>query len=663
MPQNRKSSSLGGNHLIRYCVSSAGLLATLITAGTPLCGTVTIVSMTPSTASPQPLGTQVTWTVEAIDTNPNPLTFQFNVAFGKQAFALARDFNVGTASSGTWTSQPFVWTTIAGEGNYTIQVIAKDFVSGETATQTAVFRLKRRVSTQAAVYKTANPLVALFSAPSCAVGSNMQVGFYTGANPAVFTGWVPCNPPLTMNFYVAGMLPLTAYTMYSQVQTARNIIDGSLLTFTTGALPRHLPAPNTFPQLQVNIPPGPQTDNTDSLLLWSFGQTVVPVATNLEGKIMWYYANGMNSLPTRPLPGGTMLTFQNGLSWNSPNSQFQLLREIDLAGNTVRETNTGVLAHQLAALGAPISSPCVQTANPPPGTGCVNELSHEAIRFSFGGAQYTALLAHVEENYPAGTQGSDPNGPPVDILSEMLLVLNSQFQVVWYYSSFQQLDINRAAVLGESCGACAVNLLLDTVANDWTHGNTIYYLASSGDFLVSLRSQDWLIKIAYNNGAGAGNILWRMGQDGDFTFNNLNNDPWPWFSHQHEPAYENNGAGPLSLFDNGNTRVSAPPLGLGSNCGPNDCHSRGMVLTVNEPSFAVTPTMSVDLGVYANAEGSAQLLVDGNYFFLAGFPKAYSIEILPTPGTLTGTQVLNISCPHSSYRAWRMPSFYAPPPS
>ncbi|MGO4885786.1 MAG: aryl-sulfate sulfotransferase [Bryobacteraceae bacterium] len=641
---------------------ASAVLAALAVAGAPLHATVGIVSLTPSVASPQPVGTQVTWTVTATDTNPNNLTFQFNVASGAQPFELARDFNLGTESAGIWTAQPFIWTSIAGEGSYTIQVVAKDFVSGETATQTFVFRLTSRAAKKAAVSRTANPLVALFSSPACPAGSNIRVAFYTGTDPTTYTGWLPCNPPVGMNFYIAGMYPASTYTMYSQVQTGINTKNGSPLTFKTGALPKQLPGGNKFPVLTVNTAAGAGTDSTDSLIFWTFGTNTVPVATDLAAKIMWYYPDGKATLVTRVLPGGTFLSFQNGQSWNSADQELQLLREIDFAGNIVRETNTGILAYELAAMGAPISAPCKVSANPPAGTACLNDLDHEAIRYMIDGNQYTAVLAHAEQMYPAGTQGSSPSGPPVDILSEYLIVLNAQFQVVWYYDSYQQLDINRAAVLGELCtGNCQVNLLLGTVANDWTHANTIYYIASEGDFLVSLRNQDWLVKVNYNNGAGAGNILWTMGNLGDFTFNNIGSDPWPWFSHQHDTVYQNNGAGPLTVFDNGNTRVSTAPLGLGRDCGPLDCHSRGMSLMVDEANMQVTPVLSVDLGVFSTAEGSGELLFDGNYFFQPGEPKGVGIEILPTPDTLTGTEVLNISGTVSSYRAWQMPSLYAPP--
>jgi hypothetical protein len=122
----------------------------------------------------------------------------------------------------------------------------------------------------------------------------------------------------------------------------------------------------------------------------------------------------------------------------------------------------------------------------------------------------------------------------------------------------------------------------------------------------------------------------------------------------------------MTLFDNGNTRISPPPKGLGSNCGPADCNSRGMVLDVNEVNMEATPLLSADLGVYCVALGSAQLLSDGNYFFAPGQyishggPYSFAIEILPTPGTIVGTQVLNLQGT-KRYRAWQMLSMYAPP--
>lgn len=488
------------------------------------------------------------------------------------------------------------------------------------------------------------------------------------------------------------MYPKTAYNMFSQTNTGGTITNGPTVTFTTGALPTTI----TFPTFTVKTPAGPHTDTTDSMLLlnpikFGGGPAYPAVATDLSGKIMWYYYQGATSthyvLLTRPLQNGNMLTIQDGPAWNPATQQAQLLREIDVAGNVIRETNTGALQQQLLAKGATNAQACSAIAKPAPvGSACLGGFHHEAVQSLPNGG--LAVIADIEKILPPGTQG-DTSGLPVDVIGDMVIVLNSSWQVTWYWDSFlhdgggTQLDINRAAVLGETCvvnqQGCPPMLLLGTgissTAKDWLHANSIYYWGTdtlggaSGDLVLSLKDQDWAVKIDYNKGTGTGNVLWRMGPCGDFTFNNINNDPWPWFSHQHEVDLENNGAGSLLAFDNGDTRVS-PPSGSGSStgCMPGlgSGNSRGMALTVNEKTLQVTPVLSQDLGVYSPANGSAQLLSNGNYYFLPGAvfvnlnQTSNSIEIFPTSGTTGGTQVLNIQGP-DAYRGWQLPSLYNPP--
>jgi len=665
---------------------AAGLLAALGIA--PLGAAVTIVSLTPSVASPQPLGTTVTWTVKATDSSPDNVVFQFSAGPSGTTPALVSDFNIGTLSAGTWTAQPFIWTTIAGEGNYIIQVIAKDFATGETAMKSAIFRLETRVSTgAAAVHRTNNPLVALFSSPSCAAGSTMRVAFFTGTATPNYTTWGHCNPPLSMNFYVAGMLPTTTYSMYAQTATGGAVTNGTTLSFTTGSLPARVPG-GFFPTFTVKTAAPPTDPNP--MLLWSFTKIIIPVATDLSGNIVWYYANGAGTLLTRPVGGGTMLTIQNGNSWDSSNKFQQMLREIDLAGNTLHETNTGVVANQLVALGAADATPCGQIAHPQVGDGCLNDFHHEAIRLPNGS---TALMAHIEKLFPPGTQGSKGT-EPVDVLSEMVIVLDTNWQVTWYYDAFNELDIARTAPLGETCSAgssdCPTNLFLSTQCNDWTHANTVDYVAApssqnpdSGNFLVSMRNQDQVISIKYNNGAGscapppaASCIHWYLGPPDNlpvlrnsFSFNNITNDPWPWFSHQHDVTFVSSGipftihglTGPLlTIFDNGNTRYSSTSLGLGSNCGPSDCNSRGMALIMDDRNLSVTPVLLEDLGTPSTALGAAQLLSNGDYFFQTGIPSTQAIEIKPTTSVL-GSQVMNVGTVDYSYRGWQMPNLYNPP--
>ena len=93
-----------------------------------------------------------------------------------------------------------------------------------------------------------------------------------------------------------------------------------------------------------------------------------------------------------------------------------------------------------------------------------------------------------------------------------------------------------------------------SVANDWTHSNSLW-LAPDGNLIISIRHQDCVIKFRYQNGNGDGTILWRLGKDGDFEISAPPSNPYPWFSHQHDAEFEPDGL--LTLFDNGNTRVTA----------------------------------------------------------------------------------------------------------
>ncbi len=636
----------------------------------PALATVRITSMTPSAASPQAIGTPITWAVKATDTGAGPLTFQFNVAGSSHVMSLVKDFNAGTLSGGTWTAQPFGWVPTGPEGGYQVQVVAKDFVTGETASKTASFVLTPLVTAGAPVVKaTANPLVALFSAPACTTGSSMRVSFrqQTANSVATTTGWSACHGAATMTFEVAGMYPASTYVMHAQTRTNGVVTNGANVNFTTGSLPGNI----AFPTFNVVIPVGPQTDTAEPVILWGLSELGMEsqwrdVATDLAGKIIWYYNVPLQypDLLTRPLTGGGMLTLQNGAAWDPSTQNGQLVRQIDLAGNVTRETNTGILQQQLLALGAADAGPCSAISRPAPvGSACMGGFHHEAIAMPDGGI---AIMADIEKIFPAGTQG-DTSGLPVDIIGDMIVVLNSGWQVTWYFDAFEhaggapQLDISRPAVLGEVCTAgeagCPPVLLLGTgiapLAKDWLHANSIYYWQQSGDFIWSSKDQDWVMKVAYGNGTGSGNILWRMGPGGDFNFNNLALDPWPWFSHQHDVSLIANNSTVL-LFDNGDTRVSPPPVGLGFNCGPSDCDSRGMVLQFSETGMTVTPVLSTDLGVYSAADGSAQTLSNGNYFFQA--PLVVTVKGIEGYAIETGG--VEVQGP-GGYRGWRMPSLYS----
>lgn len=631
-----------------------------------------------------------------------PLTFQFNVTPPGGSLMMIKDFNTGTLKGSTYTSQPFVWVPTASEGKYKVQVVVKDFSDGSTAMKTMQFTVTPLVTGNTPVVTaTANPLVALFSSPACAKGSKMRVSFQQQslATPATLTNFVACKAGVTMNFEIAGMYQSTAYTMFSETLTKGKIKKGAEVTYTTGALPKNI----TFPTYSLIVPATSAADTADSMLLINStqlgNQQLYPnVAVDLTGNFLWYYfaSPTHGSTLTRPLANSSILTIQYGQSWNTATQNQQLLRQIDLAGNLIKETNTGVVQQELLALGAVDGGPCnVFGTNPPVGSACLDTFSHDAIQYTIGSNTYTAVLCDIEKIFPIGTQG-DTSGKPVDVRGVMIVVLNSDWQAVWYWDNFDPaaggngypaLPITQVAALNEECGlneqGCeGIQLLgpsIAPLARDWVHENSIYYWptdsqGTSGAFVWSSRNQDLVTKVDYGNGTGTKNILWTAGAcavaaggSGALTFDNIYSDPWPWYSGQHDVGIENNGAGPMTVFDDGNTRVSNAGVSKGCKSGVGSGNSRGMALTIDETSMTVTPVLSQDLGAFSAANGSAQMLGNGNFFYLnpvvffnLNTDVSYSIEIQPEAGMDTGTVVFNIQG-EEAYRAWRMPSLYQPP--
>jgi hypothetical protein len=168
---------------------------------------------------------------------------------------------------------------------------------------------------------------------------------------------------------------------------------------------------------------------------------------------------------------------------------------------------------------------------------------------------------------------------------------------------------------------------------------------ADGNLILSLRHQDWVIKIDYRNGAGDGHVIWRLGQGGDFTVNST--DPNPWFSHQHDVHYIDDST--MILFDNGNTRRASDPT----------ADSRGQVWKLDEKTMTATLVFNADLGNYSPAVGAAQTLSNGNYSFTSGWqgqaPNLFgqTIEVRPD-----GSKDYVLEINHTEFRSYRMRTLY-----
>jgi hypothetical protein len=616
---------------------STFVLAFVCFAGSQLHATITA-KLTAQLPSPQLIGTPIALNFSATDSNPGPVTFRLELAFPQSStFQLVSDF---------MQKPSFTWTPNSVEGLYQLRLTARDQITSETSQVVTSFNVASRiVNNKAVVTATTHALIALFSAPNCLAGSSIRVTFQNQGGKVVNTTDSRACHSGSQNFYIVGMMPSTTYNMNYYVTTNGIETPGpAVLTFKTGVVP----ASFVLPTLTLPIPVNALTSQTEKFLLSSFNGKTLPIATDLKGNIVWYWPLPGPPQLNRPQPGGTILAIGGepqdwtGTGVNGEQTKSQLLWELDYVGNIVRETNVDRVNEQLLALG----------------TDTISHFNHEHYKMANG---YHVTIGDIQRIYPAGTQGSKA---PVDVIGTMLVVLNQDLQVVWTWDSFNylgagQLDINRPATLGETCpsqGAysndvgCPPVLLLP-LANDWLHANSVV-LAADGSFLVSLRHQDWLLKVNYANGTGDGTIVWKMGVDGNFTVLN-STDPYPWFSHQHEAAFQGNGTQILSVFDNGNLRVAE-----------NGGNSRGQVWSINEANFTATPVLNADLGQFSTALGSAQLLSNGDYVFGAG-----NIDPTGPVGSYTQSIEENVSATPvylqqaiaPSYRSWRMTSFYAPP--
>jgi arylsulfate sulfotransferase len=575
-------------------------LKLLVAAVSPCLASAMSVTLVPSTLSPAPVGTVVTWRVIVLNPDPGTLWYRFSAHASGKDSRVVKDYGPDTT---------FDWTASNHEGLYVVEVSVRNNATGDTANDVAAFQMQSRVDGgQPVITPTSHPLVFLYSAPPCQANARMKVQFTSADGAVRSTPIQDCQPGLSMNFYLAGLRPEMEYSVKHIIDTGSAPVNGPVLAMTTSRVPLQLAA-------QTVLQPAP-TPSPDGILLQATIMTN-SLATDLNGNLVWYYPGNVTFI-TRPEPGGYFFAIvQNQVGDQSQQS----VREFDLTGLTVLETNAARVNEQLTALGMR----------------SISAFHHEARRLPDG---RILVLGAVEQIL------TDVQGPgPVDVLGDMIIVLDSNLQVVWAWDAFDHLDVRRLATLNDQCapGSCP-SLFLDVAANDWLHGNSVQQ-TPDGNLLYSARSQDWVIKIDYQKGVGSGGIIWRLGKDGDFQINST--DPSPWFSHQHDPQFLADNT-TLLLFDNGNVRNFADP----------SANSRGQVIQLDEQNRIANLVVNVDMGQYSFALGAAQKLPNGDYHFDVGYlvdGTSIAMEVDPSGNTV---YALHADAP--VYRSFRMRNLYAP---
>jgi arylsulfate sulfotransferase len=554
--------------------------------------------------SGQHAGTPILWTATAPGLK-NPV-YRFSAGPMDGPSTVVRDFS---------RSPSFTWAPMR-QGEYQVQATVKDgFGAASTTNATAGFTISSRVTGQSPVVNpTANPLVALYSAPACS-GGTLLVQFKpaTGAAPWQPTAPQPCLSGQSLNVLVAGMRAGTRYMLRDVVTANGKSTTSAPVTFTTGKPPAGL----RIAAFSVKMPATAQADLTLPVIFHALNPDpsptlANPIATDLSGNLVWYYDSlhsGLGAIwPVNMLPGGTFLMF--GRDRYRANGD-DVLREIDLAGNTVRETNIDAVDAQLAG----------RKQEP------IYMFHHEATRLPNG---YTAVLGATQKNL---------NGH--DVMSDMVVVLDTNLQVAWTWDMFDYFTPPATFPAGTpTCARTGPTLcaLPDPKALDWTHGNSIGWSAPDGDLTLSFRDISFMIKVDYQNGHGTSKVLWRLGKGGDFTLKST--DTYPWFSHQHNAYFVD--ATTVIAFDNANARCQDLKL--------QGCQSRGQEYKLDETHHTATLVFNANLGGFWQALGSAQLTPNGNLTFAGGFaPPSKVVEFRPD-----GTKVYELDVSLAEYRAYRL---------
>ncbi len=623
------------------------------------------VALNTNLAAPQPVGTRITMTATASG-GSGKYDYQFTANLSGSATQVIQDF-VPTDN--------FEWAPTLKEGSYLLGVTVRDLTNKSSRASTSIIYAVTPALNQGAeaIHHTANTLVALFSAPACPAGDSMRVVFFqaVAGSRRFTTDNRPCDGATSMNFYIGGMYQSSVYTMVSQTLDASgNIVgSGSPLGFTTGAIPPSvsLPASIFVPPSSPNlVDPDQQLPFIIQGFLPSFGTSYKLAATDLEGKYVWYNPY-TTPLFTRTDSGGRFfILYLTQINPNVPDPYSQQFREIDLAGNLLIETNAEILSEQLVANGKH----------------AITGFSHDLARLPNGDLLTIGSEERIVTNaFQCGSTNGVPNS--CDVLGDEVIVLDHNMQYKWSFDEFDQGQyntpsgvqelINRPAILGETCtpgrGGCPP-FFLAPVANDWTHCNSAQ-MTADGNVLLSMRHQDWVVKLNYGNGAGDGHIMWRLGNQGDFTLDTSHTHGtedlaiFPWFSHQHDAsfAYGPGTIGPNAtfiVFDDGNTRRT-PPYDPEAN-------SRGQLYTLNQSTFQASLVVNANLGEYSNALGAAELLPSGNLWFNSGLigtenPAAPFTQEVETDNLANIVFILQVGKGTSTdfaatYRSFRMPDLY-----
>jgi hypothetical protein len=584
--------------------------------------------------------------VEVTNTGTNPLTLNPTVLGSTGGFTIVAGQSCGSTLAPA-SSCPIIVTyspTTAGSQSVTLNLGLAN-VPLPTAPGLVTLTGSSAVMTAGTVTATSNPQVALYTiTPPFAGNVTINFGPTTGYGKQTWSVATPSGGgPVSIE--VAGMLGSTAYHLQAAVTLADGVAAADIdHTFTTGAVPL-MGGPQFTgqkqPQLSATIPAGMTAQSGIEFITGVAGPAQGLYATDLNGNVIWTYPfkdqvpnsgiNGAKMLPN----GDVVLEFSASsevpLSGPIPSTLPIMIREIDLAGNTVRQVSMAQINAALAANGF---------------AGIVLQTFHHDLTPLPNG--HLLVMANTLKSVVLNGQTT-----PTQVLGDVVVDLDPNWNPVWVWNEFDHLDVNRHPMQFP----------------DWTHSNAIIYSSDDSNIIVSIRHQNWLVKVNYSNGSGDGSILWRLGQGGDFTLMNdgqVDANPADWFYAQHSPSFvgsSNAGIFNLVLMDNGDDRIFSSGVTCGTGSAPPCLYSTIPIFQINESTMTATFTFHqiIPASLYNSFGGNAEVLTNGNvHYDLCGTsPSSFNSAVFEVTQNSQASTVWELqSTATPLYRSYRLPSLY-----
>jgi hypothetical protein len=352
------------------------------------------------------------------------------------------------------------------------------------------------------------------------------------------------EPATSLRFRVRGLAPATSHPLELTVHEA----GGERSESWTGNVTTDEALRGFVPSFEVSTP-DPNLVSDDLRLFdaaWLF--TAEPaglVLVDKAGTTRWYFGDTDGNTTLDDAWNGIHLRADGSISYTRRNSAFV----IDELGELQME----ISAEQIGAY-AGFHHDLIELPNG----------NFVVLGYSFADVEYEGEgVLHV-----AG---------------DMLFEFTSAGELVWTWDSFDYLDPQRRRD-GFFIPQKIADPLTGEGGYDWTHANGLIYRAQDDTIVVSMRHQDWLIAIDHQSGE----ILWRLGDEGDFT---LIGDEY-WFFHQHSPQWQPDGS--LLVYDNAVGNPERPD---------SEAHSRAARYVLDYDAMTATLAWADDDPTFISALG------------------------------------------------------------